>query len=90
MPWPITGATYYHAHCTVSTFRQIRAIKGLVVCNGRDVSALGPVKQSGPKLLSTVLVSYYIEILKPAPAALCHDLGLKDKGRSIKATNTVK
>ncbi len=47
MPWPQTGVTHYHAQLGLPD--KGRAIKGLVVCNDRD---LEPAKRSVPRLLS--------------------------------------
>ena len=38
MPWPQTGATQYHAQLGLPD--KGRAIKGLVVCNNRDLESL--------------------------------------------------
>ncbi len=39
MPWPQTGATQYHAQLGLPKDKS-RAIKGLVVCNNRDLEPL--------------------------------------------------
>ncbi len=51
MPSPKTGAYLYLAH---EELHKGLAIKGLVVCNSGDVTALGPAKGSGPLVFSTV------------------------------------
>ena len=38
MPWPKTGATQYHAQLGLPD--KGRAIKGLVICNNRDIEPL--------------------------------------------------
>ena len=38
MPWPKTGATQYHVQLGLPD--KDRAIKGLVVCNGKDLEPL--------------------------------------------------
>ena len=38
MPWPQTGATQYHAQLGLKD--NGRAIKGLIVCNNRDLEPL--------------------------------------------------
>ncbi len=38
MPWPQTGATQYHAQVRLPD--EERAIKGLVVCNNKDLEPL--------------------------------------------------
>ena len=49
MSWTKTGATHYHAQLGLLDID--RGIKGLVVCDCRDASALGP----NTKVLSYVL-----------------------------------
>ncbi len=52
MPWPKTGATQYHAQLGLPD--KGRAIKGLIVCNSKDLEPKDLLKRSGPRLLSTV------------------------------------
>ena len=51
MPWPKTGATQYHVQLGLPD--KGRAIKGLVVCNRKDLEPWDLVERSGPRLLST-------------------------------------
>ncbi len=53
LPWPKTGATYYHAQLGLTD--SSRTINGLVVCNMVGVQCLWTfLKRSGFRLLSTV------------------------------------
>ncbi len=51
MPWPKTGATYYHAQLEMTDKGQ--EIKGLAICNNWDVGFLVPAKRSVTTLLPT-------------------------------------